>query len=181
MKPFYLTLLFISASFICNAQFKVGVGYGQPDITAVINGFASTQVADGVVFSVRRDFQISQSKFYIDPAVDIGIYSSEIRREGLELLIATANISSLIGYRFNLSPKVSFRPWVGPSLVWVNALESEVLGNQFIVNEAVLGLYFGEYIEIKLSDKIDILLSPVNLVLGENGYFEGKSMLFFRF
>ncbi len=131
-------------------------------------GFAAGQLsvsgldeAHGMSFYLIKEIKLGDSRFRIDPALNIALLFSSIDNATNPLFSTMTSLTPMFAYELIQSKRVVVAPFAGPYANWLIASRSSsILFEPNYMNEVRFGLGFGLAVDILIKDDFSIKIIP---------------------
>lgn len=137
-------------------------------------GLLSTSGLDealGVSFKLQKEIGLGESRFRIDPTLNISLLYSTIDRDIDPFYSTITSLTPAIAYKLIQSKRLIVTPFVGPYANWIIGSRSgSVLFEPAYINEIRFGFEFGLAANILIKDNFSIKVIPFTYQVYE-GYF----------
>ena len=162
IKTLVILMLFFLVKTNAFSQMYAGAGYAGGQLS--VSGLDDAQ---GVSFYLIKEINMGESRFRIDPALNIALLFSEINKDPVLAFYATmTSLTPMVAYEVIQSKRVTIAPFVGPYANWVVGFKGEsILFESDYRNEVRFGLEFGLAANILIKDNFSIKIIPFNLQL----------------
>jgi len=160
------------------SQTYFGAGYAGGHLSV-----SGLEVAHGISFYLIKEFKLGDSRFRIDPALNIALLFSEIDKPASPFYATMTSLTPTVAFELIQSKRIIIAPFAGPYANWVIGSRSgSILFEPAYMNEVRFGFEFGLAANILIGDDFSIKIIPLNYQVAwfnEDDYFDGSYFLKF--
>lgn len=166
------SLILVFLSLTINHSFSqtyLGLGYAGGNIETELS---SLDEASGVSVSLIREIKLGESRWRLDPTLNMAFLFSKIDRNISAFYTTMTSISPVVSFEIIQKKRLFLAPSLGPYANWVitkggdysyyNSATSQFIYESYFVNEVKFGFEFGLSANILIGDNFSMKIVPLN-------------------